>query len=325
MFTMETESAIMSLLIVFIMQINVEDVGDESCQSHIWKLMHSESPVPGSAFGDKGRMRMKKRLAVGVLGMMTVLLSACGTQKEDNVMAEDRVETEIILDEVEEEPVPADVPSEEERKDVTEPEAAVPLPDGGTEKEVQNPSDSNDGYKEIYRLVVEEQEGDALGFSLIYLDDDDIPELVVCDRGYGTYSVYTVKDGVAFCMIDSMTTVELSYFEHRGVVSQFARWNGGGDEGGYGSYYYQVIGEKTLTDGDVPVLHYSYDAVYDEEGSWTGEGVTKYYYMEQEIEEADYQKRISELGIAEGTEKPCEENALGKEEMLDQLGSGSAQ
>lgn len=175
-------------------------------------------------------------------------------------------------------------------------------------------------YREIYGQIVSGEESDASIFSLIYLDGDEVPELVICDRGYGTYSVYTVKDGMAFCMIDSLTTVEMAYFEREGVVSQFARWNGGGDEGGYGWYYYQVSGNQTITDEDEPVLYFSYDAVYDEEGNWTGEGITKYYHLGQEIDEETYRKLMGDLGIIEGSEKSCVDTALGKQEMLDQLG-----
>lgn len=160
-------------------------------------------------------------------------------------------------------------------------------------------------YQEIYGKIMEEKEGDAVTFSLILLDDDNTPELVVCDREYGTYSIYTVKDGAAFCMMDTMNTEEMIYFERTGITAQFARWNGGGDEGGYGWYYYQVSRDKTLTDDAVPDLHFTYDAVYDEEGNWTGEGITKYYQADREIDETTYMGIAESLGIAEGNKKLC--------------------
>lgn len=233
---------------------------------------------------------MRKKILIGVLGMMAVLLSACSTEKEDMT-----VPVEIIE--------PTTVPADAE-----------------PEKQSSVSDKSSDKYREIYRQLVTEMEGDAIIFSLVYLDNDDIPELVVCDRGYEAYSIYTVKDGKAFCMMEAMTTVEMAYFERSSVVSAFARWNGGGDEGGYGWYYYQVSTEKTLMDGDLPTLNFTYDATYDEEGNWTGEGVTKYYHMDQEIDEAAYQQMMNELGIVEGNKKVLTDNALGKMEMLDQLG-----
>ena len=172
-----------------------------------------------------------------------------------------------------------------------------------------------DDYDEIYRQAVMEDEGDGTLFSLIYLDDDDIPELVVYNGCYEHYSVYTVRDGQLFCMVDSMTTVEMVYFERSGIIASFARWNGGGDEGGYGWCYYQTNKSSTLTEDAVPVLDYSYNAVYDEEGIYTGGGITAYYYMGQETDQASYEEKMNALGITEGGGKICLENAFGKEEL----------
>lgn len=233
---------------------------------------------------------MRKKILIGVLGMMAVLLSACSTENEDMT-----VPVEII------EPITAPADAE-------------------LEKQSSVSDKSSDKYREIYRQLVTEIEGDAIIFSLVYLDNDDIPELAVCDRGYEAYSIYTVKDGKAFCMMDAMTTVEMVYYERSGIISAFARWNGGGDEGGYGWYYYQISADKVLVDGDLPTLHFTYDAVYDEEGNWTGGGITKYYHMDQEIDEVAYQQMMNDLGIVEGNKKVLTDNALGKVEMLDQLG-----
>lgn len=229
---------------------------------------------------------MKEKIVVGIIGAMVMLLSACGSEEREEM---------VVVEEV----APSDTSI------------------GKNESEAEISSDS---YREIYEQVISGMEGEGIIFSLIYLDNDEIPELAICDRGYGTYSVYTVKDGSAFCMLDAMTTVEMSYFERKGILASFARWNGGGDEGGYGWYYYQVSADKALVDGDLPILHFTYDATYDEEGNWTGEGVTRYYHLDQEIDETGYQKMLNDMGITEGNGKPCVENALEKEEILDQLG-----
>lgn len=119
-------------------------------------------------------------------------------------------------------------------------------------------------------------------------------------------------------MVDAMATVEMGYFERSGIVSTFARWNGGGDEGGYGWYYYQVSTDRAIVDGDLPVLHDTYDAVYDEGGKWTGTGITKYFYMDQEIDESAYQQKQKELGIKEGN--GISVNGIEKKEIMNQLG-----
>ncbi len=263
---------------------------------------------------------MRKKILIGVLGMMAVLLSACSMEKEDMPVPVEIIEPITVPADTDENEMATAPSSGDEKEESTEPEEEPELPDAEPEKQSSVSDESSDTYREIYRQLVMETEGDALTFSLIYLNNDDIPELAVCDRGYEAYSIYTVKDGRAFCMMDAMTTVEMAYFEHSSIVSAFARWNGGGDEGGYGWYYYQVSEDKALANGDLPTLNFTYDAVYDEEGNWTGEGVTKYYHMDQEIDEAAYQQMMNELGIVEGKEKILTENALGKVEMLDQLG-----
>lgn len=231
--------------------------------------------------------------------MTVLLLSACSTKDVEN---KDGV---IIVEEVE--PNNADGEAE-----------AAPSDDfTGDETQMSVLEDASAAYREIYKQIITEKEGDAVYFSLIYLDEDDIPELAVCDRGYGTYSIYTVKDGGAFCMVDAMATVEMGYFERSGIVSTFARWNGGGDEGGYGWYYYQVSTDKAIVDGDLPVLHDTYDAVYDEGGKWTGTGITKYFYMDQEIDESAYQQKQKELGIKEGN--GISVNGIEKKEILNIL------
>lgn len=262
---------------------------------------------------------MKRKIFAGVLCVI-LLLSACGMENENVTVQVEKLEPTTVPVEMQENETPKEVPLETEKAESVKAQEDTPLADAGSEEQLPAEDGSSDSYRKIYGQIVSEKEGDGLLFSLIYLDDDDIPELVVCDRGYDAYSVYTIKDGGAFCLMDSMTTVEMVYFERRGVVSQFARWNGGGEEGGYGWYYYQVSGDKTFMNGDLPTLHYSYDAVYDEQGNWTGEGVTKYYQLDQEIDETAYQQLMKDLEIVEGNGRSCTASAFGKKEMMELLG-----
>lgn len=175
----------------------------------------------------------------------------------------------------------------------------------------------------IYEQVVADNADSYTSFSLIYLNDDDIPEMMVYNSYYENYSVYTIEDDALFCLADSLNTVELAYYEKTGILCEFARWNGGGDEGGYGSYYYQTEKGKTLTNDDTPILNFTYNAVYDENGDYTGEGVTEYFYMGQETDEAGYTEMKNSLGISENAEKVCYENAVDQEEMLALLSAGT--
>lgn len=175
------------------------------------------------------------------------------------------------------------------------------------------------GYQEIYAQAVAKQTDSYALFSLICLDDDDIPELVVYNSYFLTYSVYTVKDDELFCLADSLDTVELTYFERTGILCEFARWNGGGDEGGYGRSYYQAAKDKTLANGDTPLLSYVYNAVYDGENNDTGKGITEYYHLGEQTDEASYESLVGSLGIMETEEKACAENAMEQDEMLTLL------
>ena len=106
---------------------------------------------------------------------------------------------------------------------------------------------------QAYLPVIANIDIEDAAFSLIFLDSDTIPELVVLDRYLDQYSVYTIKKDSAICLIDSLTTVEMSYFEKENIISAFFRWNGGGDEGGYANRYYQLDQySEPLTDDFVP-------------------------------------------------------------------------
>lgn len=207
-----------------------------------------------------------------------------------------------------------DIPRMGETSPATLPEEDLPTVSKEDISEKESASDPENPLAP-YRRTVEES-GDGMAFGLIYLDGDEIPELVVTD--YAAYSVYTIRDGEVFCMVDSDYTVCFTYFERKGVIAGFDRWNGGGDEGGYGWYYNLVSTDKTLMSGEGSLLSFEYNAVYDENGEYTGEGVTKYFYMDQEIDEAAYREMMDALGIAEdGDIAPGD--LVSAEEMLEML------
>lgn len=290
----------------------------------------------------KGSNKVRKnRIGTGILSLMLILLSACATP-ENGGMAEQ--ESDVALPEARSFSASSVTISEETVSDISQgmlPESGgegnktEPTPNQETEPQgtlSEKDSQANDelvsseeGYvsePEIslaaYQKTVEKSDAGVV-FSLIDLDGDEIPELVAGDRGNDRYSIYTIKDGMVFCLVDSMTTAELTYFEGSGIIAAFASWNGGGDEGGYGQQYYQTSVDQTLTDGDIPLLSYSYNAVYDEEGTYTGNGVTVYLFMEQEIDEPTYNEIQKTLGVTEDGGRLCLENAVFAEEMLNIL------
>lgn len=146
-----------------------------------------------------------------------------------------------------------------------------------------------------YQRIVEENAG--MSFSLIDLDGDEIFELVVTDNE--SYAIYTIRDGEVLCLVDLFYTVDFTYFEGKGIITGFDRWNGGGDEGGYGWSCYLVSAEQTMVGGNDAILEITYNAIYDEAGEYTGEGVTEYFYMGRETDEETYREAMKAMGIAE--------------------------
>ena len=283
----------------------------------------------------------KNRLKTGILSLALILVSACATP-ENGGMTERELDLEPIEIQsfsVSAETMPEKTVSAISQETVSESSGesnrveTTPDQEKGSQETLSEKDSQVDGElvsseegevseSEIslaaYQKTIEES-NTGMVFSLINLDGDEIPELVAGDRGNDRYFIYTIKDGTVFCLVDSMTTAELTYFEGSGIIAAFARWNGGGDEGGYGQQYYQTSAEKTLTDGDIPILSYSYNAVYDEEGVYTGKGATDYFCMEQETDESAYNEILETLGITKDDGRLCLENAVVAEEMLDIL------
>ena len=159
---------------------------------------------------------------------------------------------------------------------------------------------------QAYLPVIANIDIEDAAFSLIFLDSDTIPELVVLDRYLDQYSVYTIKEDSAICLIDSLTTVEMSYFEKENIISAFFRWNGGGDEGGYANRYYQLEQySEPLTDDFVPSFEFTYNAVYDINGEWAGEGITEYYKKGERIDETTYNQIFVDFNISQNDDVSC--------------------
>ena len=181
---------------------------------------------------------------------------------------------------------------------------------------------------QAYLPIVANSDIEDAVFSFIFLDDDTIPELVVLDRYWDKYSVYTIKNDSVVCLIDSITTVEMSYFEKKNIISAFFRWNGGGDEGGYANKYYCLEQySEPLTDHFTPSFEFSYDAVYDINGEWTGEGITEYYKKGEKIDETAYNQIFDDFNISQGDNVSCfSENIrhFTKDEMLAYLNTETA-
>ena len=181
---------------------------------------------------------------------------------------------------------------------------------------------------QAYLPVIANIDIEDAAFSLIFLDSDTIPELVVLDRYLDQYSVYTIKEDSAICLIDSLTTVEMSYFEKENIISAFFRRNGGGDEGGYANRYYQLDQySEPLTDDFVPSFEFTYNAVYDINGEWTGEGITEYYKKGERIDETAYNQIFVDFNISQNDAVSCSSENIQhftRDEILEYLSTEMA-
>ena len=182
---------------------------------------------------------------------------------------------------------------------------------------------------QAYLPVIANIDIEDAAFSLIFLDSDTIPELVVLDRYLDQYSVYTIKEDSAICLIDSLTTVEMSYFEKENIISAFFRWYGGGDEGGYANRYYQLDQySEPLTDDFVPSFEFTYNAVYDINGEWTGEGITEYYKKGERIDETAYNQIFVDFNISQNDAVSCSSENIQhftRDEILEYLSTEMAE
>lgn len=181
-------------------------------------------------------------------------------------------------------------------------------------------------HREIYRQLITEY-GDEDIFSLVYLDDDDIPELLINEqepyygRYYVIYTIYTITGDHPFCMVDHCyfgNLESLSFYERCGILGSFDRWNNGLS---HSRHYYQVSHDQTITEDTRPILYYVYTVQTDKNDQVIDEA-TECYYMDQEIDMETYEKLCNHLGFSNFTdygvdaayvnEIPCYE----KEELL---------
>jgi hypothetical protein len=99
-----------------------------------------------------------------------------------------------------------------------------------------------------YQEFISEDDPDAVAYYMGYLDDDDIPEVFVCNSTVPAYTqgqhIYSMKDGVVTDMSDFEIGEYgyLDYYEKNGVVKSW--YNGYGD---YYGYYYILTNGKLET------------------------------------------------------------------------------
>ena len=274
---------------------------------------------------------MKRTHLLGLTALLLFALSACGAADKEPAAPETIVINDSTADELTEPGPAADEdaltepgPAAGEEPLSEENESAQPeipeQPDSGEElPPVAGEQDQEQTYRDIYYQAVADSFGDVRVYSLVYLDDDEIPELVMLNREFDFYSIYTVRDGELLCMVDSVAAVELVYYERTSMFYEFWRFNGGGDEGDYGRFFWQASADETITEETPCLMQDEYHALYTQDGLLSGNGDYLYVYQGEYVDEQTYQELLSGFGVTENGGRPFTENAVGKEEMLTLL------
>ncbi len=142
-----------------------------------------------------------------------------------------------------------------------------------------------DNYKEAYAQIanIYKYNGSDMDFDLIYVDDDDIPELVLGPSGYWV-TLYTFKNGHTHLVMDrwaygAMGNVGYSYAEKENVV-----YNGNADHAG--AIYYNTY-MSINDDGELKTTVWSVDNNFND---INGDGVPS----EEELASSDDYEGTSE-------------------------------
>lgn len=160
-------------------------------------------------------------------------------------------------------------------------------------------------WQEAYAKYAEELEAEYqdkgwldITYSLIYVDEDDIPELVI-DAGFSMYHILTFHDGE----IDELKTDRATacYMERQNLLD-----DDNGAMGFYHDYIYSIENGKWVyvTGGEYSDKYDDEHGAYDFTYRWEGE----------EVSEAVYQQKLKEVFDTEHAIEP--ENFVSWEEML---------
>lgn len=217
---------------------------------------------------------MKKIKAMLLICLSITMICACG--KNEFVTEKDYAEKAAELDEG-----AKDSEGNSSKEDVDS------LEDGVKKKEDSREDNSKkENYKEAYLSYLDEfEDADKCTYSLIYVDDDNIPELVI-DNGYEAAGciVLTFHDGV----LDEWQSNRLNftYIERGNLIC-----NSDGHMGYYYDWVYTIQdGKWCYVDGGVygdpsdgPQFDENEDYIY------------VYQWGEDEVSEAEYETRLNEV------------------------------
>lgn len=219
-------------------------------------------------------------IALGV-GSIFILMSDSEDKEEEYQKIEKQV-NEKNMDGLTNDTLESQViPEEEESKVENEQEEK--------EKNTEPVTDTSLGWKKAYLDYLNGIGNTEYGYSLDYIDGDDIPELVI--------DYMNAAEGVTLCTYDGIGVVETPVGEslrYRLKENLFCV------SGGRMDHYYDIVYKivdgvpKEVSKGEYGVLDYE-NVKYDESGlmiyqySWNGESVSEYDYYNR-IENFSYEK-----------------------------------
>ncbi len=231
---------------------------------------------------------MKNNYLLSVVAVM-LLLSGCGSSASSSAEA-------------------VSVPSVESTEAASK--FSVESTDAASESSVEDNVVENTDYKKAYAEIVQSFKSDEspTSYDLIYVDEDDIPELVVGNPGYWV-SLYSFKNDQTYCLMDQWAYGAMGNSGYTYAPKKNVLYNGNADYAG--SIYYNSY--MSINDGgELATSYWSMDINFDdvngdeipsEEELETAEGRTydtKYYSeINKDMSEEDIKKIIDEYSAFE--------------------------
>lgn len=130
------------------------------------------------------------------------------------------------------------------------------------------------------------------GCDLIYLDNDEIPEVVICGEYEAAGNIILTYDGNQVHG-QYLSRLNFSYMERRNLLC---------NSDGHMGYYYDVV--YSVTDGELtPIAEGSYNEVYDEQGNPVmdeyGDIEFEYFWDGRKVSPEEYRQALNEAYPAE--------------------------
>lgn len=154
-------------------------------------------------------------------------------------------------------------------------------------------------YKKEYKNIVNEsyKENQECTYSLIYINKDEIPELVVCDADHYNISLYTYKNGKVYTLMENWNygvggTVIYEYLPKKNVI----RIQGSDLAATWTESYFKIkkmelVEKRSLTTYQFKDKNHNGVMDRDEENTYSNKPV-EYYKDGKKISKKEYEKLL---------------------------------